>query len=344
MAFVAHTALASASKRLLVIDTGELTSLSDYTASSELQEIRDGVTLGFIQAKILYPRCHLSVEDHIVIESQSQFQKRLSQIAEGLHNVKMGDVAVIGFSRSSNAQTVGAMFRSVPALGLSVGAGAELKDINSNFYSIAGPILFQWEKIKNIFSEQKCEKVWGYFPSTTALSLVYKNAFVKDIKNGELIEVADRVIPERDCIFFGSNFSSSIAGLRAFAKKNEKLVGVGTGDWALSNTELQSLLQNLASKVKIFSTIGWPQHGYKKNSRAQRIVGLRKTKSNTEPSPIFAYSYDAALLATSYLCLLRPPQALINDQQLKKYWVRDYNGVSEGQNLLSPYFLHEYTN
>ncbi|MGZ3769744.1 MAG: ABC transporter substrate-binding protein [Bdellovibrio sp.] len=332
--------------KLIIVDTASLESSTDYTVGNELSEIKLGTNEAIKKAKILFPKCSMDVDlnSMVKVETQGDFQQRILKIKKINLNSK-NKLALVGFSRSSNAKTVAELLKNTSITGFSVGAAAPLKEINSNFYSVAYPITAQWDRINGLFSELKCSKVFGYFPLTNSYSSSLRDLFKKSNAGNEITDQNKLIAftySTNDCIFLGGNYSDVVKLINELVQKTEIQKIIGPADWPLSAQELESLVKLTKRDISIYAPSGWPKNGYDINNLSKKLFKIAVDAKLDKPSPILAYSYDAALIAMNSLCTNSSPEEFISKNKGTDLFTRNYRGFTKEGNLIGEYFIHKY--
>jgi hypothetical protein len=251
----------------------------------------------------------------------------------------------VGFSRSSNAKTVAELLKGTLIIGFSVGAAAPLGELNQNFYSVAYPLVSQWDRISKLFKELKCEKVYGYFPLTNSYSSSLRDFFRKS-NSGIELKTEDLVVngkySAKDCIFLGGNYSDVSKPINQLVQNSNIKKIIGPADWPLSAEEIKSLLSFTKRPVNIYAPSGWPQNGYDLNLKSKKLKALAASNKLSEPSPILAYTYDATLWAFFSLCGSEKANSILQNKSLTSLFVRNYQKISDSGNLVGDFFIHKF--
>ncbi len=322
-----------------MLDTASYLSSSDYTVTQELKEIRIGAREGFQSALKTSKACHVDLKVDEAVETEGEFQKRVLNLK---NTVKDDKSVLVGFTRSSNAKTVALLMKGTSLRGISAGAAADLASINSNFYSVAYPIADQWTSVKDLFSNLHCTNIYGVFPALTGYSAQLRSFFSRD-NAGQIIEksgLVDIKTNGKTCVYFGSNFSESIAEFSALVKTGKDVTVIGAADWALSEYEVKKEANRLKVRLDIYSTGGMPPNGYQSSETGRRLKAEGAKEKITQPSPILAYSFDAAYLAVKMLCENKSMAEVLNSSGVKPSLMRNYDGVSAAGNLTGRFYVN----
>jgi hypothetical protein len=328
---------AKASGALWVVEVAYACSPTDYSVDQELKEIRAASSIAFADAKKLFESCKVTLNQHV---SRGQEEDLITEI-ERVPKTP-GPTAIVGFSRTNTARLAALVMRDAPVLGISVGAAAaNVRNLNSNFYSVATSWENQWNAIRQVLTEKKCRKITGIFNPSSFLSKLYHDRFegsqLGEVVRTEAFKVSS-LANGTDCVFFGSNYYDSVAAFEIAVKSPSIRFIVTTGDWVMAQNEIHKLKLHSSGTVEIVAASGWKdEHGRgKKLAEAIRPFGI------SDPSPIAPYTYDAVLFAMDYLCNGHTPTKPTTPS-LVPLLTRTYSGVNETGNLISPIHLRRLT-
>lgn len=326
---------AMADPSLWVVEVAHACSPTDYSIDQELKEIRAASTIAFSDAKRALKSCKATLHQHIV---RGQEEDLVTEIA--LIPKTSSPVALVGFSRTNTARLAALFLKKTSIVGISVGAAAaNVRNINPHFYSVASSWENQWSVIRQALIENKCNKIIGLFNPSSFLSKLYQDRF-QESKLGEVVRTdtfkGDSFPASADCLFFGSNYFDSVTAFESAVRTGSIRFIITTGDWVMAQNEILKLNLQPTRHIEVVSASGWKdEHG-----RGKKLAEALIPYGVTDPSPIAPYTYDAVVVALDYLCNGRTPSKSVSPP-LAPLLIRDYSGVNETGNFISPIHLRK---
>ncbi len=313
---------------------------TDYTVTSELEQIRIASDLATKDYRKIDPKCHPKIQKIIRRGSESELYNTIEQI--GGHD----DAIIVGLSRTNFARLAAKALEKKKAKGISIGAAiATLNEINPNFVSIVSPWSRQWKSVEQQLRSNGCTatNTLGLFDSKSVLSQKFASSF-EQAKSGtrfELVSTSDRdftdKLKSKSCAFLAINYSDAQKYLTRIIEAHWKGTIVGTGDWNYYSKEVaQTFKEAKYEGLVLAMPTGWTPNATKES----QAFSLRLSRELGEsPSPISAYTYDAMLMALEYSCHSKDPNVFDESKLSSLPVLRNYEGIAASGNYLSKMFV-----
>lgn len=313
---------------------------ANYTVSKEINDIAKITNVAISDFRTKHPTCRFSQDLTFKTGSENELFNKVNFVSKS-----PGRKIAVGFSRSSLARVAAKASQGSDLIGISIGASADdLKNLNSNFISMASPWSEQWREIKTKMQTLACKPdstlVLGDVRDSYSFNFkkAAANAGFKSLLNSDFTEskeVFKSRLKHSDCVFLAMNMSTSHEFLSILMSEKWQGSIFGTGDWFFYSGELAELVQNsnFTAKTNIFVPTGWDQTANPKSIKMSNYLS-KVLSHKVEPNGV--YSYDAITIALGGLCLGTDPLSY-NSEELKKLsLIKNYTGMSLGGNFLSP--------
>ncbi|MGZ4159517.1 MAG: hypothetical protein ACXVNF_01795 [Neobacillus sp.] len=311
-------------KTLLFLDNS--VSNDTYIPSNKENQI-EGIFEMAVQDLIRkFPKCSLQTQKLLERAGQLNIFKQTEKIKRQLNPEK---TIIIGLIHSSEAMLAAKSFQNTSFQVLSSGATTEnLNEMNANFYTLANPVSSFVEVIEKFILERKYKNILSLIPGDSSYAKEFTQSLENKINKSGITfnkiefntsDVKENLmkyypqIKSADLIFAPGFIQQSLAAVSVVAKLDEKKPILGTPNWGRSIPDLANFYSKLEfKKNQIFFPISWiPQETHKSRDLENRF----KKKYNGNPMGTAIYTYDAAIIAGTYLC----SHENVRGKEFKKY-------------------------
>jgi ABC-type branched-subunit amino acid transport system substrate-binding protein len=222
---------------------------------------------------------------------------------------------VVGLIHSSEALLAAKAFKNSPILALSSGAATDtLHSENENFFSLANPVKRITSHVVSFISKKKVQNTIAIIPGNSSYSLELSRSLQSGLKELKIemkihsIDLLksfaiDKDIPQLhkyDFVYVPGFIQQTLPIIESLSSANFRGIIYGSANLARSKPDL-NLFSN---RLKLAGTnIFFPATWISKETPASIKIEKAFLKSNNEEIMGTAiYTYDAALIAASYLC------------------------------------------
>jgi hypothetical protein len=281
------------------------------------------------------PRCNVSVDEQLGISDEESLYKNVKNAS-----IHPGRNVLVGITRSNFARLAARAAQGSKLRGISSAAFTdELHAINPNFISISSPWIRQWDISKRHLVKAGCsaDDTVGIFTFRDVLSKHYRKGFFDsgyrfEYDVDKLEKLLEGRLAKTRCVFMGTSLPGSMKPLSFLYSHNWGGTVVGMGDWTFYTPEMKQFLKRSPGrKFRIFSPLVWSKD---ENPRVREWIS--KNLPNMEVEPLTIGVYDSTILGLQYLCRGEDIRKFDAARWANYGLLRDYTGLAESGNLLSP--------
>jgi branched-chain amino acid transport system substrate-binding protein len=323
-----------------------------YIPSNKEKQIKWAFDLALSDTKVRYKGCVLNGE---VMVGRSGPLNVMEQKKEISAKFKTSDTILVGLIHSSEAILAAKSFSGTNFVAISSGATADnLGEVNQNFFSLANNMNRYGDILSSFMSKDlKAKKVVSLFSGGSFYSRQFAETLQKKLKGKTEIQTFE-IDPNKayeqiqkkrddilaaDIVFTPGFIQETLPVLSALDKIGFKKAIMGTPNWGRSRSDLEVFAKAAGLKSEsIYFPVSWLEG----ESKPSVELGKRFKKLHSEDLMGTAlYTYDAAVLAGSFLCQKKVVNELefrrfLTDEKTKKTSgvIRTY-GAPEGNFLPS---------
>jgi hypothetical protein len=299
------------SKTLLFLDNS-VTNDTYIPSNKETQiEVAFEIARSVLSKK--FPSCKINFQKRIERADHLNIFKQAEKIKSEL---KSESSIIIGLIHSSEAILAAKAFEGTSFQVLSSGATTEnLNDLNSNFFTLANPISSFVDQILGFVKSRKSKFILSLIPGNSSYAKEFSESLEKvligsgihfekseynpsNIEN-DLNNLSEK-IKKADVVFTPGFIQQSLAAVSYINKTAPAKTVIGTPNWGRSIPDLVNFHQKLQiTNSKIYFPVSWTS-GESINSIA--FESKFRKRLNEVPMGTAVYTYDAAIIAGSYMC------------------------------------------
>lgn len=302
---------ASSSKTLLLLDNS--VSNDTYIPSNKESQIEAAFEIAIDELKNKYPKCKINFKKQIERADQLNIFKQSEKIKKEFTADK---TIIFGLIHSSEALLAAKAFTGTAFQVLSSGATTEnINEINTNFYTLANPVSSFAKVMMDFIKSKKFRSVLSLIPGDSSyakeFSISLKNKLIgsgislneieynpTDVENN--LKEHQAQILNSDLIFAPGFIQQSLAAVSVISNFDKIKPILGTPNWGRSVPDLINFYSKLdIKKNKIYFPVSWIAG---ETQASKKLEYIFKNKYQTSPMGTAIYTYDAAVVAGSYLC------------------------------------------
>jgi hypothetical protein len=308
---ISQLSYAKGIKTLLLLDNS--VSNDTYIPSNKESQIEAAFEIANDELKNKYPKCKINFIKQIKRSDQLNIFKQSDKIKKVFNADK---TIIIGLIHSSEALLAAKAFTGTAFQVLSSGATTEnINEINSNFYTLANPVSSFTKIMMDFIKSRKYRSVLSLIPGDSSyakeFSISLKNKLIgsgvslneieynpTDVENN--LKKYQAQILNSDLIFAPGFIQQSLAAASVISKFDRIKPILGTPNWGRSVPDLINFYSKLdIKKNKIYFPVSWIAG---ETETSKKLENIFKNKYQTSPMGTAIYTYDAAVVAGSYLC------------------------------------------
>lgn len=299
---------AFAQKNLIFIDNS--VTNDTYIPSNKKKQVENAFRMAVSDLKKMYPSCGLITEEAIGRSNPLHMLEQSKALSK-----KNGNTFLVGMIHSSEALLGAKAFKDKNILGLSSGAATDsLNNQNSSFYSLANSVTSMTGHIDKFISSKKIKKILAVVPGNSSYSIelakslselclkrgLHYNTVIVDIQDNSSISEELKTAGSYDLIYVPGFLQQTLPIFQFLSRVKFKGIIYGSANLARSKPDLQlfSKVLNIADSKVMFPAT-WING---ETALSRKLEGRYISKFDEEIMGTAVYTYDAALIAGTYLC------------------------------------------